>query len=378
MAMNTTSGTRSDTGRRRLTRRRVLAATGAVGSLALAGCSSGSKNDGTPVGGDATELENRAKSEGKLTLYSVIDTPALNDIIVPAFTEDFPWATVEVVGLGPSKIASRMNSEYQSGSVKADVAWNTQTAMTPLESGGVFRKVTELPTLQSAFAQNDFPDYLAADYWVPGIQNPQTVIYNSRALSAGQVPDSYTGWTDAKWKGRLVFDHPRMLNVAGGEFASLYGTMSESKWKRTMEGIAANEPSLTQSASGAFRSVAQGGADLGIGLINNYIVGQQKSSPPSVEIKWVDPNVSLNVPIYLASDAKHPSMAVLFASWLMSPSGQLAAAKTGNTPTQPELAEATFSKYIPSDVELRPVASDVSSYYEKPNEWSERFDRLFA
>lgn len=362
-------------GGRQFSRRRVLAAAGAAGAFGLAGCSSG--DDSTDNTGGNSDLVGKAKEEGSITLYSVIDGPALNDTILPAFKEDYPWADVEAVGLGPSEIASRMSSEYQASQVQADVAWNTQTSMTPLESQDVFKSVAEISQLQTALGVNDYPDFLKQEYWMPAIQNPQTVVYNTDSLSAGDIPDSYEGWTDDSWNNRLVFDHPRILNVAAGEFASLSGSMDVSSWTDTMEGIAANKPRLTQSASEAFRVVAQGEADLGIGLINNYIVGQQKESPPSVEIAWVNPNVSLNVPLYLANDAPNPAMSVLFASWLMSPSGQIASAKTGNTPTQPELAEATFNEYIPSDVELRPVASDVPSYFENPNEWSSKFEELF-
>jgi hypothetical protein len=41
-----------------------------------------------------------------LTLYSVIDTPALEETIIPAFKEDYSWASVETVGMGLSKISS--------------------------------------------------------------------------------------------------------------------------------------------------------------------------------------------------------------------------------------------------------------------------------
>ncbi|MEF8872573.1 MAG: extracellular solute-binding protein [Haloarculaceae archaeon] len=360
-----------------VSRRRVLAGLGAAGVVGIAGCSSGD-DDNADLTGDESELIQQAKQEDALTLYSVIDTPALEEVIIPAFQKDHPWAEVETVGLGPSEISSRISSEYQADQVQADVAWNTQTSMTPLKSQGALRNVTEISELQRAYQENDFPEYLDAEYWVPAIQNPQTVVYNTDMLSSDEVPDSYEGWTDDKWDGQLVFDEPKILNVAGGEFTSLYGATDESTWQNVMEGIAGNSPRLTQSASEAFRVVAQGEAALGIGLINNYIVGQQQDEPPAVEIAWVEPNVSLNVPLYLTKDASNPALAVLFARWLMSPSGQVAAAETGNTPTQPELAEATFSEYIPSDVELRPVASDVPSYFEEPDQWTERYQEIFG
>lgn len=363
----------------RLDRRRLLSAVGAAGVTAIAGCAQnlGKRSTDTPGTDAASSLVERARAEGTVTLYSVIDTPALEDTIIPAFTEDYSWADVEIVGLGPSQIASRMSSEYQSNQVRADLAWNTQSSMTPLASQGVFRRTTDVPEIQTTFRTNDYPDYLHADFWAPGIQNPQSVIYNTEALSAAAVPDSYEAWANSRWKDRLVFDHPHILNVAGGEFASLYGSMDEGEWTTLMEGIAANGPTLTQSASEAFRRVAQGEAAMGVGLINNYIVGQQKDSPPPVELKWVSPDVSLNVPLYLAKGAPHPAMAVLFTTWLMSPSGQVAAAETGNTPTQPHLAKATFDQYIPSDVKLRPVAHDVPSYFEEPQSWIDRFGSIF-
>ena len=368
----------TDPGSRRLNRRQVLAGLGTTGVIGLAGCTSISGNNNRSDSRNTGDLPSQVKQEGKLILYSVIDSPALNETIIPAFKKDYQWAEVETVGMGPSKISSRVASEYQANQVKADVAWNTQAPMEPLKSKGVFRNVTNISELVHAFQTNEYPHHLNNKYSVPAIQNPQTIIYNTNSLSDNEVPRSYENWTNNKWKNRLVLDHPRMLNVAGGEFVSLSSMMNKPSWRDIMNGIASNNPRLTQSASEVYRIVAAGEADLGIGLINNYLAGQQKNNPPAVGIAWIKPHVSLNVPLYLTKNAPNPAMAVLFARWLMSPSGQIAAAKTGNTPTQPQLAQATFSEYMPTDLKLRPVASNTPSYFENPDKWVNQYENIFG
>lgn len=355
-------------------RRQLLKGSAATaGALALAGCS-GSDNE--PKKQDKGTLHEQAKNEGSLTLYTVTDQPAMEGTLNPAFTDIYPWAKVNTVALGPSEIASRMSSEYQAGQVQADVAWNTQGTMAPLIENDVLVAPGEESPVTEQVQLMNYDSATFSEHWFPGSTIPQVLMYNSDKISSSQAPDSWAELADSRWEGEIAIDRPSSLNVAGAVFATLFGEMSESEATSLMEGIAANSPTFTESASDTFRVLAQGEASIGIGLLNNVLAAQEEGSTP-VRVKWLKPTTYLNVPVYIANDASNPAMARLYTEWLMSVNGQEAVAETGRVPTHGGVASYTFDA-IPGDVQLRPQAYNTPSYFSEPEQWTERFQSIFG
>lgn len=316
-------------------------------------------------------LIDRAKEEGTVTVYSVIDAPDMESIFNPQFKEDYPWAELEVLGLGPADIASKMSSEYTADNVLADVAINTQATMAPHIEAGVFKDISASEPVMDEIHLMNYSEATYDQWWAPSDTIPQILMYNSERTSS--PPQTYEELADSKWEGELVFDRPSILNVAGAVFATLYGVWGESKWQDVMEGIAANNPRLTESASDSFRVLAQGEATVGVGLLNN-ILGQDEQLIKAI---WPSPVSFLNVPIYIANDAPHPAMAELYTRWMVSVSGQEAMAESGRVPPHGGVASYTFDA-IPSGVELVPTAFKTDGYYENPDEWAQRFEEIFG
>lgn len=359
--------------------RRQLLQSSAVtaGALALAGCSQLSNGNGNQSGnGGGSKGLAQAKEEGKVTVYSVIDQPDMESIFNPAFKDDYPWADVQVVALGPSKISSRMSSEYQADQVTADVAINTQGTMAPLTGQGVFREAADEGPVMEQINLMNYDSATYTKHWFPSDTIPQVLMYNSDMISESQVPSSWKDLGDPKFKNKLVFDRPSSLNVAGSVFATLYGTMPEGEWQQLMKNIAANSPTLTESASDTFRVLAQGEDAIGIGLLNNVLSAKEKGSTP-VNVKWVPPTTYLNVPIYMAKNAPHPAMAQLYTKWMVSVSGQEAMAESGRVPPHGGVASYTFDA-IPTDVQLKPQAFKTPSFFENPDQWVSRFEKYFG
>lgn len=369
-----------------MNRRDYLRLTGAVGlSVGVAGCGDqsgpGSPTDGGDQqdgNGDQTNGEtdmsliDRAREEGTVTVYSVIDAPDMESIFNPQFKDDYPWANIDVLGLGPADIASKMSSEAAANNVQADVAINTQATMAPHIEAGVFADISESEAVMDEIQLMNYSEATYDQWWAPSDTIPQLLMYNSDMTSS--PPQTYEDLADSKWEDKLVFDRPSILNVAGAVFATLYGVWGESKWRDVMEGIAANNPRLTESASDSFRVMAQGEAAVGIGLLNN-ILGQDE--PWLINPIWAKPVSFLNVPIYIANDAPHPAMAELYTRWMVSVSGQEAMAESGRVPPHGGVASYTFEA-IPSDVELVPTAYQTDGYYSNPDEWASRFEEIFG
>lgn len=357
--------------RRQMLKGSVLTA----GALALAGCGQNNQNQNGNQNGDNAPLE-QARQEGRVTVYTVLDQPDMSSIFNPAFKEDYPWADVNVVALGPSEIASRMSSEFQADQVQADVAINTQGTMAPLTGNNVFREAAEDGPVMEQIGLMNYDESKYTSTWFPCDTIPQVMVVNTDKVSLDNAPKSWNALGRDRWEGELAFDRPSSLNVSGSVFATLYGTMEESEWRTLMENIAANNPTLTESASDTFRVLAQGEASVGIGLLNNVLSAQQEGTTP-VRVQWVKPTTFLNVPIYMANNARNPAMAQLYTKWFVSVSGQEAMAESNRVPPHNGVASYTFEA-IPSDVDLRPQAFNTPSFFSSPDEWVNRFQEIFG
>jgi len=378
-----------------MNRRDYLRLTGALGvSAGIAGCGSQNNSGGTPTGTSTTQattqaqqttsgqstpsnqsdmgLIERAKQEGTVTIYSVMDQPDMEKIFDPAFKKDYPWAKFNVLGLGPSDIASKMSSEYTAKKVQADVAINTQGTMAPLIQNGVFSKISDQEDVMDEIHLMNYSDAAYDDWWAPADTIPQIIMYNSNKTTS--PPETYEALADPKWKGELVMDSPSILNVSGGVFATLYGVWGETKWTKVMKGIAANNPRFTQSGSDTFRVLSQGEASVGIGLLAD-VLGQ--SGTELVKPVWAKPVSYLNAPSYIAANAPHPNMAALYVRWLLSVSGQEAMAQSGRFPPLPPVAAFSFHG-VPSDVQLVPTAYKTPTYFTQPDQWSSRLKNIFG
>ncbi|MEM2466690.1 MAG: extracellular solute-binding protein [Candidatus Bathyarchaeia archaeon] len=332
-----------------------------------------------PQQAEAVTLEEKARLEGKLTIYGVMDTPDFISKVVPAFEAQYPWASgmIEYVGFSPSELTSRCMAEYQAGNVQADVLFNTLGSFMPALLGGVAENwICPMISLMN-YTEGT---YAADGLWGPGYQLPIVIIYNSEMVEdlGYDPPDSWDDLADPKWRGLIALDDPKGLNVGGSLFAHLYPIMGETAWMQLMEGIAANEPHLVPSCGEAFTLVASGQCAIGTGLINDYLAGKAQGVP--VEIAWIEPVTSLPIVTALAKNAPHPNFAKLFYTWWISAAGQYAIANTGRIPMHMPIATGTILKGVvpPEVTQIEAVAFNNPHYYTNPTTWSDRYRGIFG
>ncbi|PSP84004.1 hypothetical protein BRC83_06305 [Halobacteriales archaeon QS_1_68_17] len=359
----------------------------------IAGCSGGG-DDGGDGGGDTmtegdggggdgggetttsdSSLEAQAREEGQMTFYSVIDEEGMRNTILPPFQEQYGWMDFNLVSQGVSEIASTMSTEYQTGNVESDAAINTKGTMSPLGGEGVFREPDPDGELMQ-FIEENYSEDLYTLPAVPGYLFPIQVMYHTDRVSDDEVPESFEDFASSELEGRIAFDDPTILNTAGGQFATLREIWGPEKWRSTLTDIANNGPTLTDSSSESARLLAQGGADVVIGSLNDTLSLQDDGEP--VEGLWLDPAVALNLPIYFSAESEHPKAAELFAKWFLSEEGQRALAQTGRVPVDSDIAAEEFEGTIPSDVQIRPVAFNDQSYYNDPEKWIDRYEEIFG
>jgi len=323
-------------------------------------------------------LEEKAEYNETLTIYGVMDTTDFTAKVQPAFVAQYPWAAgkINYVGLSPSDIGTRALSEYTAGNVQADVLIDTLGSLTSALIGGVAENYTN-PMI--ALMNYTAGTYEPHGQWTVGFGLPIVVAYNTILVNSSMVPTSWQNLTASFWNGKMAIDDPKTLNVAGSLFAHLYPIMGNTSWTTLMQGIAANNPTKTQSAGESFTKVASGDAYIATGLINDYLAGIHQTPPVNVSIAWIEPVTSLPIVTVLCKNAPHPNFAKLFIQWFASGAGQYSIANTGRVPMHGPIAAGTIlAGVLPSGVSIAGVASNNPDYYASPTKWSTTYQNIFG
>ena len=399
----------------RIGRRKILKIGGVATAIGLAGCSGGGGDDGDSSGDDGSSsddggttssddggsssggsLEERAREEGQLSLLMSIDGPDVEDTVLPRFYEDYPWAEGQVEFVSSGTPSQRLATEYQSGSVSFDYAQVAGSEAVALlrQADDLFMPINEenAPEVVEAGQSMDYAESLLTGGQIgnrlyPAYGLPIALLYNTDIAPEGQGDpmagplDSYADMANDEWsinnKG-ITMERPSTLTSAASLFATMYPILGEEDWTETMEGIADNNPLLTNSGSRAYLNMAQGEAALTPNLINDYVSAVNEGEEGPVDIQWLEPYlISLNhggIP----NGAPNPNMAQLFLRWVTSEAGQTAIGVTGRPPASTSVASGLeiYEGIIPGDISLQPVAYNNGDYFENPNEWGDRFEEL--
>ena len=318
-------------------------------------------------------LEDLAKTEGTVTIYSSMDTPDFENVMKPAFLKVYPWAHTNFVGLDAQDVSSRMTTEYTAGHVTMDVAVNGfPVTYTAIQAGAAENWINPMIALMA------YPNgtYDPQGSWGPTYSLPICIAYNTNLVNASEVPTSYQGLGDPKWDHKIAMEDPAVLQVTAALFAHLYPTMGNASWTSFMQSIAANHPVLTESSSDAFSKLALGEASISLIFVNDFL-GMSPGTP--INVTWIEPATAFTVIGVLAKNAPHPNMAKLFMEWLASADGQYALARTGRIPLNPAIAKDTLLKgLLPEGMNIVVADSNNPDFVANPGNWSTLFRSIFG
>lgn len=161
--------------------------------------------------------------------------------------------------------------------------------------------------------------------WVGVTGRARVAAYDTRELSAADLPDSILDLTDASWKGRIGW-----VPTNGSFQAFVTGLrriMGEESAREWLEGMKANEPKVYEGNAAALEAVRAGEIDLA--LINHYYLFQAQAEAgqdyPVANHFFTggDPGALVNVAgVGLLSSAGNPDAARALVSFLLAERAQ--------------------------------------------------------
>jgi iron(III) transport system substrate-binding protein len=297
------------------------------------------------VAAQSKEILEGARKEGQLVFYSGIPIPDAQAIL-SALEKKYPFIkTTFYRATGPA-LVSRIQTEQRAGTHVWDVMNSTGFEPYVLLEQGYFAKYesSERKHFPEGHKDND-------GMWATMYTTPMIVSYNSKLVSAADLPKDYADLLNLKWKGRLGMDSSDFE-----WYANLRKVWGTEKAQKFLDGLKKQDVRLVQGR--ALLTELLSGGEIAM-LVNNFlqnaIEAKRKGSP--VEFLALDPVVSAAGLVGINRLAPHPNAAKLFVDFVLSREGQELIVKTDRSSVRKDVAGNPLDliknvRIVPSDLSL--------------------------
>ena len=302
------------------------------------------------------KLALQAKKEGTVVLYTSL-APSESHPLAAAFEKKY-GVKVELWRALSDKVVQRTVAEGRAHRNAVDV----------IETNGPEMEMIAREKLLAAFDTPYLADLPAAAVpahreWLPDRMNYFVVGYNTQKVKRSELPATYEGFLDPKWKGRIG------IEATDQEWmATLVKKWGEQKGMDFFRKLAAMQPDLRKGHILLAQLIASGEVPVGLTCYNSNIESLKKKGQP-IDFVPVQPVAARPQGIGVAKDAPHPAAAVLFADFVLSPEGQKLFESMGRVPAstrvKSHLNDFPFTLIEPATV------------LEEADKWEKTWNDLF-
>ena len=281
-----------------------------------------------------------AKKEGKVVVYSALDTKAAQPLIKD-FNALYPDIKVEYNDMNSTEMYNRFIAEAASGQGGADVMWSSAMDLqVKLVDDG------QAMTYASPEAAK-LPSWAVYKNQAYGTTyEPAVFIYNKRLVTADEVPQDHAAFvkllatkTD-KFKGKVTtYD----IETSGVGFMFVVQDTKYFQGMKDLEkGFGATSYRVYSSTGNMLEKVSSGEHLLGYNVLGSYALVRSKKDQNLGVVLPKDYTLVLSRVMFIGKQAKNPNAAKVWTDYILSARGQ---------------------KLIGSDVELFSIRNDVDAEY---------------
>ncbi|HJU21703.1 MAG TPA: ABC transporter substrate-binding protein [Casimicrobiaceae bacterium] len=281
-----------------------------------------------------------AKKEGKVVIYSALDTKAAQPLIKD-FNALYPDIKVEYNDMNSTEMYNRFIAESASGQGGADVMWSSAMDLQVklVDEGKAMTYVSPEAAKLPKWAVYKNQAY-GTTY------EPAVFIYNKRLVTGNDIPHDHAGFakildTDtAKFKGKVTTYDIEKSGV--GFMFVVQDTKYFPGMKDLEKGFGATNYRVYASTGNMLEKVSSGEHLLGYNVLGSYALVRAKKDPNLGVVLPKDYTLVLSRVMFIGKDAKNPNAAKVWTDYILSQRGQ---------------------KMIGSDVELFAIRNDVNAEY---------------
>lgn len=298
-----------------------------------------SADDGTTttIGATFEEIEELARQEGELILY----TTAADDVNVPeieAFNEAYPEITVVHTRLPAGEMTARYSSEREAGAPTADVIRMANSlVMDDHPEWFVPLDTTILPNLEQVPEQYVKPQY------VNTLAGELLFTWNTDLLPDSEVPTSWEEVLDLAKNTEGILWDPR----AAATFASFYQHLRDLYGDDFLVELGQSGQTFASTIGDSMQASAAGQGAWVVPGQDAHSKALRDSGAP-LAIEPMTPSMGPVYAVGIDGTAAHPNAALVYLNWTLSNDGPAAACRAGLVQTFPTTS-SDCSGELPDD-----------------------------
>jgi ABC-type Fe3+ transport system substrate-binding protein len=273
-------------------------------------------NIATYTGADrAQRILDGARREGKVVFYSgMIENQALRPI-ADAFKKKYPFVAVEYWRGDSRALVQKALTERRAARVMGDILESTGGAEALIRAGAV----EPFSSPSAAGFPKNYVD--PRGMWAASRLDYFGMAYNTRQVTAAEVPKTYDDLLNPKWKGAIAW---RADSEVGAELfiAGVMREMGKEKGEAYLKKLAAQRVvNYAGSARALVDRVGEGEYKLALEIYAHHpLISKAKGA--ALDTQMLDPVPSALSTIQLTKNAPHPNAAMLFIDFALSKEGQ--------------------------------------------------------
>jgi iron(III) transport system substrate-binding protein len=257
-------------------------------------------------------LHEAAKREGEVVMYHSSDPREMSQY-AEGFEKLFPGIKFTQIQASESAILERALTEGRAGRTQADVYLGSTDDQAEMADAGL---LVEYRPANEEFVD---PAYVlkGEPYIVRGYLSFH-VAYNTNLIKPEELPNTWEGFTEPKWRGKLAIDQD-----AFEWFAGVVHYMGEQRGLEFMRKLALQQPRLVQGATLRTELLAAGEFPVALDLYGHRIkTFMSRGQPIAAKVPNPEPIVALTATVGVTKDARHPNAARLVLEYYLMDEAQ--------------------------------------------------------
>ena len=299
-----------------------------------------------------------AKREGELTIYT--STPVEDmKVLTDAFERKYGIKT-KVWRASSEKVLQRAVAEARAQRFDVDAFDTNGPQLEALVREKLLTPVWS-PSLASLVPEARF----AHQSWVGTRLLIFVLAYNTKLVRKTELPASYDGFADPKWKGRLGIEAED-----SDWFATISALMGEAKAETLFRSIvAANGVSVRKGHTLLTQLVASGEVPVAL-TVYNYKAEQLKNQGAPIDWYVIPPAIARANGVGVAARAPHPNAALLWYEFELGEEGQRLLLSRDFVPTNRTI-DTPLNRFPLRFVDAKAVVDD-------SGKWDRRYADIFG
>jgi iron(III) transport system substrate-binding protein len=255
------------------------------------------------------KLVEGAKKEREVVWYTTTSLETSKKVS-DLFQAKYPFISVTLYRTGVAPLTSRILLEARAGKHEWDVVGGGGELFVPLMEG---KLIVQYRSAEAKMIDEDLVD--RQNYWTAYTVTPFVLGFNTNMVKKQEVPKTYEGLLDPKWKG-----HKIGIDVSAGVLHALMPLWGKEKAISYFRQLAAQAPSPIDGTSIVAQLLSAGEFPLAFGSAHLFELLSRKGAP----VDWLplEPVVIRVVPTMLGAKPRHPNAAKLLYDFLIAKEGQ--------------------------------------------------------